>query len=93
MEHLEKEIPVKEVFDPNEIVDVIGVTKGKGFKGKFLAACYAGLPLDCVISFVFSYRDILGWCSPSENFVARMLVLYESFSTKDFLSWIFKAGA
>ena len=35
VDHLEKEIPVGDVFDPNEIVDAIGVTKGKGFKGKF----------------------------------------------------------
>ena len=33
-EHLEKEIPVKNVFEQNEIIDVIGVTKGKGFKGQ-----------------------------------------------------------
>ncbi|CAI8024651.1 60S ribosomal protein L3 [Geodia barretti] len=32
-EHMEKAIPVKDVFDTNEVVDVIGVTKGKGFKG------------------------------------------------------------
>lgn len=32
-EHLEKEIPVKDVFQQNEVLDVIGVTKGKGFKG------------------------------------------------------------
>ncbi|XP_003382777.1 PREDICTED: 60S ribosomal protein L3-like [Amphimedon queenslandica] len=32
-EHLEKEIPVSDVFEQNEVLDVIGVTKGKGFKG------------------------------------------------------------
>jgi large subunit ribosomal protein L3e len=32
-EHFEKEVPVKEVFAKNEMVDCIGVTKGKGFKG------------------------------------------------------------
>ena len=32
-EHLEKSINVKQVFDSNEVIDVIGVTKGKGFKG------------------------------------------------------------
>ena len=32
-EHLEKSIDVKQVFDNNEVIDVIGVTKGKGFKG------------------------------------------------------------
>ena len=33
-EHMEKNIPVKEVFSQNEVVDCIGVTKGKGFKGQ-----------------------------------------------------------
>ena len=34
-EHLENEINVSNVFQPNEVIDVIGVTKGKGFKGIF----------------------------------------------------------
>jgi len=32
-EHMEKQIPVGEVFSQNEVIDCIGVTKGKGFKG------------------------------------------------------------
>ncbi|XP_071813415.1 large ribosomal subunit protein uL3-like isoform X2 [Apostichopus japonicus] len=32
-EHLEKPLLVKEVFAPDELIDIIGVTKGKGFKG------------------------------------------------------------
>jgi large subunit ribosomal protein L3e len=32
--HLEKPIPVKQVFAQDEMIDVIGVTKGKGTKGK-----------------------------------------------------------
>jgi len=32
-EHFEKEIPIKEVFAKDEMIDCIGVTKGKGFKG------------------------------------------------------------
>ena len=32
-ERLEKSINVNQVFDNNEVIDVIGVTKGKGFKG------------------------------------------------------------
>jgi len=32
-EHLEKQISVEQVFAPNEMIDVIGVTKGHGFKG------------------------------------------------------------
>ena len=34
-EHLEKQSRVTEVFAQDEMLDVIGVTKGKGFKGKF----------------------------------------------------------
>jgi large subunit ribosomal protein L3e len=33
VKNFEKPIPVKDVFDQNEMIDVIGVTKGKGFKG------------------------------------------------------------
>jgi large subunit ribosomal protein L3e len=32
-EHFEKEVPIKQVFAKNEMIDCIGVTKGKGFKG------------------------------------------------------------
>jgi large subunit ribosomal protein L3e len=32
-EHMEKPIPVSKVFSPDEMIDIIGVTKGKGFKG------------------------------------------------------------
>jgi large subunit ribosomal protein L3e len=32
-DHLEKQVPVSAVFEPNEMIDVIGVTKGKGFNG------------------------------------------------------------
>ncbi len=32
-EHMEKAIPIKEIFNKDEMIDVIGVTKGKGFKG------------------------------------------------------------
>lgn len=33
-EHLEKPVPVSGVFAQDEMIDVIGVTKGKGFKGR-----------------------------------------------------------
>ena len=33
-EHFEKKVPIKNVFTKNEMIDIIGVTKGKGFKGK-----------------------------------------------------------
>lgn len=32
-EHLEKPVPVTNVFASDEMIDVIGVTKGKGYKG------------------------------------------------------------
>jgi large subunit ribosomal protein L3e len=32
-EHLEKPIPLSQVFAQDEMIDVIGITKGKGFKG------------------------------------------------------------
>ncbi|XP_019644212.1 PREDICTED: 60S ribosomal protein L3-like [Branchiostoma belcheri] len=32
-EHLEKQIPVSQVFGQDEMIDIIGITKGKGFKG------------------------------------------------------------
>jgi large subunit ribosomal protein L3e len=32
-EHLEKTVPVSQVFGPDEMIDVVGVTKGKGYKG------------------------------------------------------------
>jgi len=32
-EHFEKEVPVTQVFMPDECIDIIGVTKGHGFKG------------------------------------------------------------
>lgn len=32
-QHMEKAVPIKQVFDNDEMIDCIGVTKGKGFKG------------------------------------------------------------
>ena len=31
-EHFEKKVPIKSVFGKDEMIDIIGVTKGKGFK-------------------------------------------------------------
>jgi len=33
-EHFEKPVPVSHVFAPDEMIDCIGVTKGRGYKGK-----------------------------------------------------------
>lgn len=35
-EKLEQQVPVSTVFGQDEMIDVIGVTKGKGYKGKHL---------------------------------------------------------
>lgn len=32
-EHFEKQVPASDVFEQDEMIDCIGVTKGKGFKG------------------------------------------------------------
>lgn len=32
-DHLEKPVSIDQVFNPDEMIDVIGVTKGKGYKG------------------------------------------------------------
>jgi len=32
-EHFEKQIPIEQVFEQDEMIDCIGITKGKGFKG------------------------------------------------------------
>ena len=34
-EHLEKTVSISNVFGQDEMLDVIGVTKGKGFRGKY----------------------------------------------------------
>lgn len=33
-EHLEQAVPVSAVFSQDEMIDIIGVTKGHGFKGR-----------------------------------------------------------
>lgn len=35
-EHFEKPVPVSHVFAPDEMIDCIGVTKGRGYKGIYL---------------------------------------------------------
>jgi len=32
-QHLEKQVPIEQVFEQDEMIDCIGVTKGKGYKG------------------------------------------------------------
>lgn len=33
-EHLERPVPVSAVFYQDEMIDIIGVTKGRGYKGR-----------------------------------------------------------
>lgn len=40
-EKLEQQVPVQTVFGQDEMIDVIGVTKGKGYKGNFFRQLYA----------------------------------------------------
>lgn len=40
-EHLEKSVPVSAVFYQDEMIDIIGVTKGHGFKGRRYSATWA----------------------------------------------------
>ena len=42
-QHFEKPVQISEVFCQDEMIDIIGVTKGKGFKGE----CFAQLELHC----------------------------------------------
>lgn len=44
--HFEKQIPVANVFNQDEMVDVIGVTKGKGVKG------------ECILGFIFFFFSV-----------------------------------
>ena len=64
-EHFEKKVPIKSVFGKDEMIDVIGVTKGKGFKGDYFlmfspnAMIYSDynfwlLPLPCRLFSPFS---------------------------------------
>ena len=43
-EHFEKEVTVGEVFAQDEMIDVIGVTKGHGYKGEWYIFFYLVLP-------------------------------------------------
>lgn len=39
-EHLEKPVPISTVFAQDEMIDCIGVTKGKGYKGIIIYLTY-----------------------------------------------------
>ena len=39
-EHMEKAVPVKQVFSQDEIIDIIGVTRGRGVKGTYRSVLF-----------------------------------------------------
>ncbi len=43
-EHFEKPVPIKSVFARDEMIDCIGVTKGKGFKGTLVTPLSPFMP-------------------------------------------------
>jgi len=55
-EHLEKPVSVSQVFGADEMIDVIGVTKGKGYKG--LCSCYTAKKLKCKVLKVCSLHGM-----------------------------------
>lgn len=57
-DHLEKTIPVAEVFGQDEMIDCIGVTKGKGYKGM---STFKSLISDSIF-----FRDETTWIVLSE---------------------------
>ena len=61
-EHFEKKLPIKNIFAKDEMIDVIGVTKGKGFKGKmFLQSLFFFIRLsksDDLLAYDFLKNEI-----------------------------------
>ena len=52
-QHLEKPVPITQVFAQDEMIDVIGVTKGKGFKGnKRRKHCICDLSIEWWLTFL-----------------------------------------
>ena len=47
-EHLEKAVPIKQVFSQDEIIDIIGVTKGRGVKGQSWSGTIIWIVPTCV---------------------------------------------
>lgn len=69
-EHLEKPVPVSSVFAPDEMIDLIGVTKGHGYKGQYVQ-------MKKVLNKLFISKmrdDIIEMCV-SELIVSRQLML------------------
>jgi len=76
-EHLEKPVPINNVFASDEMIDVIGVTKGKGYKGTLLSISYI---LYCYVCCSFLYLFcciffILQLSSSSSSYLVTMIIL------------------
>lgn len=52
-EHLEKPIPIDSVFAQDEMIDCIGVTKGKGYKGKIII-----IARPCIVQLLMMKKNI-----------------------------------
>lgn len=52
-EKLEQQVPVSTVFGQDEMIDVIGVTKGKGYKGNHMEVffCHQGSIVNKILAF------------------------------------------
>ncbi len=58
-EHFEKEVPVTQVFAQDEMIDVIGVTKGHGFKGQFYSSPFTMKWTQCKHhEYTFTWKDL-----------------------------------
>lgn len=61
-EHLEKPIPIDSVFAQDEMIDCIGVTKGKGYKGDLISSLCINLNTRTIILSSMAYFN---------NFISR----------------------
>lgn len=52
-EHFEKPIQISNVFAPDEMIDCIGVTKGKGYKGFYFDSVYR---IRCNVRFLICFN-------------------------------------
>ena len=49
-EKLEQAVPVSTVFTQDEMIDVIGVTKGHGYKGKIIITNLSGFEVCSIVA-------------------------------------------
>lgn len=80
-ERLEQQVPVNQVFGQDEMIDVIGVTKGKGYKGELCSGpgCWAstqeeGSPTCCSVMRLWNERWAQRPSPCAETFLAAFLL-------------------